>query len=455
MEAQVERFAPGFSDRILARHVLQPRRPRGAQPEPRRRRRRRRQLPAATRSSSARCRSSTPYSTPLKGLFIGSAARSRAGRSTASRGTPPPAPRSSESRTGALRGVRPVPVAQGQRRAHRPLRAGAVRAARRWAAVRARRRRACRPTSARARSRSSATCARPSTCSSAPRATARGCARCSTSCRTWGSRTSATRGAGCRSSSTRRRLLTRLRGQRAAVDRAAVPVSGDPAARCWSRSPSSSGAASSRPTSSSRRREVTADAAAGRGARGPQRRRRPAAGARRPTRPRRYLLYFGALQPWQGVDTALRAFARLRPRPRPRDLRVGAPAPREAVPQARREARRRRPRALALRAAARPSSRAGASTRCSSLAPLRDCRRNVVPGLRAAEDPRVDGGRRAGRRVRPARRARADHATACTAGWSRPTGRASWPARSASLLDFPEQRRADGRRGARPRRRAT
>jgi glycosyltransferase involved in cell wall biosynthesis len=29
-------------------------------------------------------------------------------------------------------------------------------------------------------------------------------------------------------------------------------------------------------------------------------------------RPARYLLYFGALQPWQGVDTALRAFARLR-----------------------------------------------------------------------------------------------------------------------------------------------
>ena len=30
-----------------------------------------------------------------------------------------------------------------------------------------------------------------------------------------------------------------------------------------------------------------------------------------PDPPARYLLYFGALQPWQGVDTALRAFARL------------------------------------------------------------------------------------------------------------------------------------------------
>ena len=47
MEEQVERFAPGFRDRILARHVLCSRRPRGPQREPGRRRRRRRQLPAA------------------------------------------------------------------------------------------------------------------------------------------------------------------------------------------------------------------------------------------------------------------------------------------------------------------------------------------------------------------------------------------------------------------------
>ncbi len=37
---------------------------------------------------------------------------------------------------------------------------------------------------------------------------------------------------------------------------------------------------------------------------------RPAAAP--PDAPERYLLYFGALQAWQGVDTALRAFARLR-----------------------------------------------------------------------------------------------------------------------------------------------
>jgi glycosyltransferase involved in cell wall biosynthesis len=38
----------------------------------------------------------------------------------------------------------------------------------------------------------------------------------------------------------------------------------------------------------------------------------PRRAAPRPDGPERYLLYFGALQPWQGVDTALRAFARLK-----------------------------------------------------------------------------------------------------------------------------------------------
>ena len=47
MEAQVERFAPGFRDRILARHVLGPADLEAPQRQPRRRRRRRRQLPAA------------------------------------------------------------------------------------------------------------------------------------------------------------------------------------------------------------------------------------------------------------------------------------------------------------------------------------------------------------------------------------------------------------------------
>ena len=74
MEAQVERFAPGFRDRILARHVLGPADLEAPQREPRRRRRRRRQLPAATRSSSARVPKLIAVPTPLKGLYIGSAA---------------------------------------------------------------------------------------------------------------------------------------------------------------------------------------------------------------------------------------------------------------------------------------------------------------------------------------------------------------------------------------------
>ena len=73
IEAQVERFAPGFRDRILARHVLSPGRPRAARREPRRRRRRRAAATRSTSSSSARCRPSAPYRTPVRGLYLGSA----------------------------------------------------------------------------------------------------------------------------------------------------------------------------------------------------------------------------------------------------------------------------------------------------------------------------------------------------------------------------------------------
>ena len=54
IEAQVERFAPGFRERILARHVLAPADLERAQPQPRRRRRRRRQLPPAAGHLPAR-----------------------------------------------------------------------------------------------------------------------------------------------------------------------------------------------------------------------------------------------------------------------------------------------------------------------------------------------------------------------------------------------------------------
>ena len=74
IEAQVERFAPGFRDRILARHVLGP-----ADLEARNANLVGGDvgggtLPRSTRSSSARSRRSRPYRTPLRGLFLGSAA---------------------------------------------------------------------------------------------------------------------------------------------------------------------------------------------------------------------------------------------------------------------------------------------------------------------------------------------------------------------------------------------
>jgi phytoene dehydrogenase-like protein len=73
MEAQVERFAPGFRDRILARHVLGP-----ADLEARNAN----LVGGDVGGGSYRLRQVvfrpipklTPYSTPLKGLFIGSAA---------------------------------------------------------------------------------------------------------------------------------------------------------------------------------------------------------------------------------------------------------------------------------------------------------------------------------------------------------------------------------------------
>ena len=99
-----------------------------------------------------------------------------------------------------------------------------------------------------------------------------------------------------------------LRGQRAAVDRAAVSLPGVP--QDVLDTSRARGALPGAGRRDHRARRVTARARA----------RHPALSATAPTsraapapppRPRRYLLYFGALQPWQGVDTALRAFARL------------------------------------------------------------------------------------------------------------------------------------------------
>src|SRR4029079_18208019 len=136
--------------------------------------------------------------------------------------------------------------------------------------------------------------------------------------------------------------------------------------------------------------------------------------------PARYLLYFGALQPWQGLDTALRALARLHDdlADLARVLRASGRR-RKAKPYRRLAARLGveervhwhfalpeselapwREHAVAALARARERCRApGAAARL--LAQRR-------AGVRAAEGARVDGVGRAGRGLRPAGRAGAD-----------------------------------------------
>ena len=99
-----------------------------------------------------------------------------------------------------------------------------------------------------------------------------------------------------------------LRGQRAAVDRAAVPLPRDPARRPRAHQ-NARGALPRR-----RRRDHRAVARSRRTASAASTSPTARTSPRRPRSPRtrRYLLYFGALQPWQGVDTALRAFSRLK-----------------------------------------------------------------------------------------------------------------------------------------------
>jgi phytoene dehydrogenase-like protein len=73
MEAQVERFAPGFRDRILARHVLGPQAMQARDAN---------LVGGDVGGGSYRLHqvvfrpipSPSPYTTPLKGLFLGSAA---------------------------------------------------------------------------------------------------------------------------------------------------------------------------------------------------------------------------------------------------------------------------------------------------------------------------------------------------------------------------------------------
>lgn len=97
--------------------------------------------------------------------------------------------------------------------------------------------------------------------------------------------------------------------------------------------------------------------------------------------PERYLLYFGALQPWQGVDTLLRAFARLADQPDLRLVIISATRRGRARPlhrlaerlalTERVQWRYQRPRAEVWRWAAHAEL---------SVAPLTACARNVEQG---------------------------------------------------------------------------
>jgi glycosyltransferase involved in cell wall biosynthesis len=107
----------------------------------------------------------------------------------------------------------------------------------------------------------------------------------------------------------------------------------------------------------------------------------PAATPRPPDAPDRYLLYFGALQPWQGLDTALRALARLSDLD---DLHLVV-----CASVHRRKAKPYRKLAARLEVADRVHWRFALPEHelapwrehaLASLAPLRDCARNVAQG---------------------------------------------------------------------------
>jgi glycosyltransferase involved in cell wall biosynthesis len=98
--------------------------------------------------------------------------------------------------------------------------------------------------------------------------------------------------------------------------------------------------------------------------------------------PARYLLYFGALQPWQGLDTALRALARLNDDLEDLALVVCASVHRRKAKPYRRLAARLGVEERVHWHFALPESELAPwrEHAVASLAPLRDCSRNVAQG---------------------------------------------------------------------------
>jgi glycosyltransferase involved in cell wall biosynthesis len=107
----------------------------------------------------------------------------------------------------------------------------------------------------------------------------------------------------------------------------------------------------------------------------------PAPAERPPGAPGRYLLYFGALQPWQGLDDALRAFARLSDLDDLRLVVCSSVHPRRAKPYRRLARRLEIDERVVWRFDVDDREFAGWREHAAvSLAPLKDTARNVEQG---------------------------------------------------------------------------
>ncbi|MEZ5142859.1 MAG: glycosyltransferase [Acidimicrobiales bacterium] len=168
---------------------------------------------------------------------------------------------------------------------------------------------------------------------------------------------------------------------------------------------------------------------------------------RPPDAPDRYLVYVGALQPWQGLPTAagLRPVARPR-RPRPRGLRLGAGqagAGCAGSPAASTSTSASAGTTSSPTARWRPGSPTPRSPRPADR--LRPQRRS---GVLPAQGARVDGRGDTDRGVGPAGRARAAHRRRARPP-GRPTALPSWPAPCGCCSSTPTRPGASARRPGR------